>query len=472
MSGLFARIFIGFWAAITVVTVGFVLIAVATFPEERKERRDVRMGDSMTLRGQRAVDALAKDPAAKPDLGASPDQPVWLVKDGKVVLPRDPLIAVDPLALAMKAVASGDGTLVREEGDDTDRLAIGIGGGWAMVTERPSLSPFSAILEPRSLPWRILLVVIVAGLVAVALARYLTRPLRTLREATAKIASGELDVRVTPEVGRAGGELAALGRDFDAMAERLEVLLESQRRLLRDVSHELRSPLARLGVALELARKRSGPEVKGDLDRIERESERLAALVGEILTLTKLEAAEAAEPETPIDMKALVESIAADVDYEARGSNRRVVITAAEALTVPGRPEALRRAIENVLRNAARFTPEGTAVELALVARDDGGKRMADVVVSDQGPGVPEAALRDIFKPFYRVGEDRDRKTGGAGIGLAIVERAVRLHGGSVVAKNRPALAGAVAATGAAGLTGAAPAHGGLEIRLSLPLAA
>ncbi|MCC6625442.1 MAG: HAMP domain-containing protein [Deltaproteobacteria bacterium] len=457
MSGLFARIFIWFWLAITIVTVGFVLIAAATFPEEQRERFEQRAAESMTLRGQRAVAMLAADPSASPSIGSSPEQRAWLFRGAELALPRgtpaDPLI----MTLGARAAAAPEGTFFREQAEDGELFAVAIGQGYAVVSERRVRSPFDALTDPVSLPWRLMLVVFVSGLVALAIGRHLTRPVRALREATGKIAAGDLAVRVSPDVAKAGGELAALGRDFDVMAERLEQLLESQRRLLRDVSHELRSPLARLGVALELARKRSGPEAKGDLDRIERESERLAALIGEILTLTKLEAAEAAEPEIEIDLPALVDQIVADVDYEAQGSGRRVVVLtpAEQHLPIRGRPEALRRAIENVLRNAVRFTPEGMAVEVKVNKLDDGGRPSVELVVSDRGPGVPEDALEAIFRPFYRVGEDRDRKTGGAGIGLAIVHRAVTLHGGSVAATNRPAEAG-----------------GGLELRMRLPAAA
>jgi len=446
MSSLFARIFLWFWVSLTLVTVGFVLIAAATFPEERRERWESRIVDSLTLRGQRAIAALDANPGADTQLTTNPEQPTFLVRDGKALMPKDATkpIAADQLALAEKAAQAPEGTILREDAGDFDRLALSLGKGWSIITDREQMNPFSQLLEPRSLPWRMALVILVAGLVAVGLARYLTRPLRILRTATGKVAAGDLAVRVTPELGRAGGEIAGLGRDFDQMAIRLEALLDSQRRLLGDVSHELRSPLARLNVALELARKRSGDAAKNDLDRIERESERLATLISEILTLTKLETAEAAEPETTIDLQALVTQIAADVDYEAKGSNKRVAVVEATPVLVSGRPETLRRAVENVLRNAVRFTGEGTTVELSLARLDDGGRALAQIVVKDHGPGVPESALSDIFRPFYRVGEDRDRKTGGAGVGLAIVERALKLHHGSVDATNRTGSSGLV----------------------------
>jgi len=454
VSGLFARIFLWFWVAITVVTVGFVLIAAATFPEEQRERFEQRAAESMTLRGQRAVAMLAADPSASPSIGSSPDQRAWLFRGAELALPRGTPADARVMALGARAAAAPEGTFFRGEGDPGELFAVAIGQGHAVVSERRVRSPFDALIDPVSLPWRVVLVVVVSGLVALFIGRHLTRPVRALRAATGKIAAGDLAVRVSPEVGRAGGELAALGRDFDVMAERLEQILESQRRLLRDVSHELRSPLARLGVALELARKRSGPEAKGDLDRIERESERLATLIGEILTLAKLEAAEAAEPEIEVDLPALVGQIVADVDYEAQGSKRRVVAELPAGLTIRGRPEALRRAIENVLRNGVRFTPEGAAVEVTVKQVDEGAARWAEITVSDRGPGVPADALEAIFRPFYRVGEDRDRKTGGAGIGLAIVHGAVTLHRGTVRADNRGPEAG-----------------GGLEVRMRLPAA-
>jgi two-component system sensor histidine kinase CpxA len=230
--------------------------------------------------------------------------------------------------------------------------------------------------------------------------------------------------------------VADLGRDLDRMAERIETLVEAQKRLLRDISHELRSPLARLNVALGLVRQQSQPAVEGYLDRIEGEAERLNELIGQLLTLTVLESGHEQQAREDIDLAALVTEVADDAGFEAEGRNRQVLITDNDPLMVSGNREMLRRALENVVRNALRYTAEQTAVELSLRMERDDTSAYAVMSVRDHGPGVPEAALGNLFRPFYRVADARDRQSGGTGIGLSIAERALQLHGGTIAASN------------------------------------
>ncbi len=270
------------------------------------------------------------------------------------------------------------------------------------------------------------------------LARYLTSPVAKLRKATQELAAGNLRVRVAPALGNRRDELASLGADFDLMAEQIESLINSQRRLLGDISHELRSPLARLNVALELARQRAGADATSALERIQREAENLNEMIGQLLALTRLESGAGSVTKAQFDLAQLVREIAEDADFEARSRNRSVTINSTQSCLVTGNYELLRRAIENVVRNAVQYTAEGTAVEveLRIQAADEGSKETAEVVVRDHGTGVPEDALEKIFQPFYRVDEARDREAGGVGLGLAIAERAVRLHRGAVTAEN------------------------------------
>ena len=221
------------------------------------------------------------------------------------------------------------------------------------------------------------------------------------------------------------------------MADRLESMVKAQQRLLGDISHELRSPLARLGVALGLARQRSGPEANGALDRIERESDNLNEMISQLLTLTRLESGTDGRKRTDVDLAALVKEVADDADFEARSTNRAVQIVSSDQCSIKGVEELLRSAVENVVRNAVRYTPEGTAVEVALRTQNGGSNNYAVISVRDRGKGVPEEALEKIFRPFYRTEDARDRQSGGGtGLGLAITERAVRMHGGSVAAAN------------------------------------
>ncbi|MBE0618263.1 MAG: two-component sensor histidine kinase, partial [Proteobacteria bacterium] len=240
--------------------------------------------------------------------------------------------------------------------------------------------------------------------------------------------------RVGPSLGGRRDEVAVLGHEFDRMAERIETLVEAQKRLLRDISHELRSPLARLNVALGLARQKAAAAAESSLDRIEREAERLNELIGQLLTLTSLEGGAEGIARETLDLTGLVCTVTADADFEARGRGRSVQMGACAAVAIQAAPELIRRALENVIRNAVSFTAAGTPVEVSL--EQEGA--VARVTVRDHGPGVPETALEAIFRPFYRVADARDRQSGGTGIGLAITDRAVRLHGGSVRAENAP----------------------------------
>jgi len=268
--------------------------------------------------------------------------------------------------------------------------------------------------------------------------RYSTMPLRRLRTVTQQLAGGNLSARIGEGLVHRKDEVADLARDVDRMAERIESLVGSHQRLIRDVSHELRSPLARLNVALELARQSAGVGNSAPFDRIERESDRLNELIGQLLMLTRLENESAMGEKTEVDLSGLIREIAHDADFEAKGNDRGVTSSAQGLLMVRGNRELLRQAIENLVRNAVRYTEAGTAVEISLKKKLVGGREWAHVEVLDHGPGVPESELFNIFRPFYRVGDSRERQSGGTGVGLAIADRAVRLHGGSLRALNAP----------------------------------
>jgi two-component system, OmpR family, sensor histidine kinase CpxA len=292
---------------------------------------------------------------------------------------------------------------------------------------------------------------LIGGAFCYGLAKYLTAPVAKLRQATKELAGGNFATRVGPSLGRRRDELASLGADFDLMAEQIESLLKAQRRLLGDISHELRSPLARLNVALELARQRAGSEATSALQRIQHEAENLNELIGQLLALTRLETGTQEISLKRFDLAKLVRDIADDADFEARSLNRSVRLGYSESCMISGNEELLRPAIENVVRNAVQYTAEGSEVEIEIKADVSSlnGRRthptvpeknriegFAQIRVRDHGAGVPENALADIFRSFYRVDDARDRESGGTGLGLAITERAVRLHGGTVIATN------------------------------------
>ena len=284
---------------------------------------------------------------------------------------------------------------------------------------------------------------LVAAILAAALTwfgffRYSTMPLRRLRKVTQQLAGGDLSARVGEGLVHRKDEVADLARDVDRMAERIESLVGAHQRLIRDVSHELRSPLARLNVALELARQSAGPTHTAPFDRIERESDRLNELIGQLLMLTKLESESGSIKRSELDISALVVEIAKDADFEAKNNNRQVTVGVSEKIILNGNSELLRQAIENLVRNAVRYTEQGTSVEISVKKKMASGRNRVHIEVRDHGPGVPESALYDIFRPFYRVNDARERQSGGTGVGLAISDRAVRLHGGSLRALNAP----------------------------------
>jgi two-component system sensor histidine kinase CpxA len=290
-----------------------------------------------------------------------------------------------------------------------------------MIPRDPS-HPGWSVEVPRETWWMLALIV---GLCYV-LGRHLTSPVRRMQKTVERFGEGDFSARVN---SRRRDELGDLARTVDRMAERIEMLLRSQRRLLQDISHELRSPLARLGVAVELAR--GGGDATTAFNRIEKEADRLNTLVGELIQVTRAEGDPNGLATELLRLDDLVRVILEDAHIEAerRRVQIRTDITEAE---MHGNPELLRRAIENIVRNAIRYSPEGGTVDVRLYRAGTALR----VSVRDQGPGVPQESLAHIFDPFYRVEKDRGRTSGGVGLGLAIAKRAVELHHGQMRASN------------------------------------
>jgi two-component system sensor histidine kinase CpxA len=300
-----------------------------------------------------------------------------------------------------------------------------------------------SVFGPNGVPGLGLFIALLSsGLVCYFLAKYLTAPVLRLRAAAQRLADGDLSARAGSSSLRRKDELAQLVQDFDRMAERIESLVNAQGRLLKDISHELRSPLARLTVALALARQRSGDEAAGILDRMELEASRLNEMIGRLLTLSRLEGGRDSLRESPVRLGELIREIAKDASFEAQEKNCSVECSISSEAVLMGDASLLHSAIENAVRNATRYTADGTNVQVSLRVRNQEAKsgaavREAIVQVTDSGPGVPEDALDKMFLPFYRVDDARLRGTGGVGLGLAITKRAIELHGGTVRAENR-----------------------------------
>lgn len=276
---------------------------------------------------------------------------------------------------------------------------------------------------------------LIAGLIAslfcaAGVAWYFAKPIRHLRNAFATAAEGNLDTRVGSAMDGRRDELADLGQDFDRMTERLQALMAAQKRLLHDVSHEMRSPLAHLQAAIGLARQQPG-RLEDSLARIEHEGERMNGLIGELLTLSRLEAG-VSGPQEKVDLGELLTEIVEDARFEGAAEQVGIDYAAAPGLVVQANPELLHRAIENVVRNGLRFSPAGTSLQIAAKPAADG---MIRLHIADQGVGVPETELEAIFTPFYR---GRNLATGdGYGLGLAIARQVISTVNGKIAAKMK-----------------------------------
>lgn len=280
---------------------------------------------------------------------------------------------------------------------------------------------------------------LVSGLICYLLTLYLTAPILRLREASQHLAGGDLSTRAAASMERRRDEIGSLVRDFNAMAARIEDLVARQRQLIYDISHELRSPLARLNVALDLGREHKGND--SAFDHMERDIERLNQMIGRLLTVARLDTTEIPPSTARIDLTELVSQIVDSADFESRERGSAIRMIADGPYYVEGNAELLHSAIENVVRNAIRFNCSGETVEVHLSAIAEAGagraanRPMLRLAVRDYGPGVPEAELGNIFQPFYRVADDRNQN-GGGGLGLAIADRVIRIHGGVIRASN------------------------------------
>jgi signal transduction histidine kinase len=277
-----------------------------------------------------------------------------------------------------------------------------------------------------SFPYYILVLAAVA-LLCWVLAVNIGSPLLSLARTVDRFGRGELSLRVN---SRRRDEIGDLARSFDQMAERLQTLLTAERRLLQDISHELRSPLARLSFAAELTK--TAPDRNAAAARLHKEIDRLTSLVGCLLEVTRLEGDPSSHNPGSVPLNPLLQELVDDCRVEAEARGCSLLLEAAPALRVQGDRELLRRAVENVLRNAIRYAPQGTPVETRLGPSGEA----ALITVRDYGPGVPEELLPKIFTPFFRVDASRDNATGGVGLGLSIAHRAVSLHHGQLRAKN------------------------------------
>jgi signal transduction histidine kinase len=287
----------------------------------------------------------------------------------------------------------------------------------------------------EGLPYTIAMILLVT-LLCFALAYHIASPIHSIQSTARRVAQGDLTARVPPSVSRRFDEMAALAKDFDSMVGRLNLLIQTQKNLLNSVSHELRSPLARINLSLEILKKGFLPASDDIFQRLDRDVARIDSLMAQLLTLSRLESGVSSAERENMDLAQLVEETAADSNFEAQASGKSVSFQRNGSIILENAdPHALRSACENVIRNAVRFTPPGTDVEVVLEIDKNAPEPLALLIVRDHGPGVPEDSLQAIFQPFFRIRGDADAAEGN-GLGLAIAAEAIRLHGGKIRAAN------------------------------------
>jgi two-component system, OmpR family, sensor histidine kinase CpxA len=447
MKSLFLRIFLSFWAAQALFLILAILVTIAMKParhgiEARGQEVLAETVNAYQTGGEKAAHDYLEELGRTEHVRAFVFDPAGKEIAGHHHYPP----GVEELR---RGQPFSRGWLDHLMPDRVIRQALTLDGKrYTLVTELP---PWPRIFfGPHDIPGLgIMIAVISSGLVCYLLARSMTNPVTRLRKAAQSLAAGDLSARTGAPTGGPRGEMVELMRDFDRMAERLEGLVDSQSRLLKDVSHELRSPLARLSVALGLARQRATPEIEGQLNRIELEADRLNQLIQRLLTIARLESGADGIRKSSLSLRELVENVAHDAEYESAGRQIRVAADGDDEFLVDADPDLLRSAVENVVRNATRYTAAGTTVLARLERQRNSNREEMVIRVSDSGPGVPDSSLAKIFEPFYRLDDARNRQTGGAGLGLSIADRAIRLHGGQISASNRK--------------------EGGLEIEIRIP---
>lgn len=437
MRSLTLKIFISYWIAAAVVIVGFNILGS---PMHRPEySRALETVLAMTAAKTAAEYETSGCPVSS-DALRSAGTTFYLAK------PTGEQLCGMPDGRHVKEFvvqAAATGTLSRKRRVNEELFAIATrsasGTAYVFLMQEPYAQPgkIFGLLTPSYTT------IAISGVCTLLLAFLLTRPIRRLRWAARQIASGKLETRVewgnpkTGETKQLGG-IDGLIQDFNYMADRLQTLVSSQRMLLRDVSHELRSPLARLRVALELVRERPESEQEKHLERIEREADRINTMLGELLSLSHLETIETvARPEDVCLNQTLLE-LSMDATYEAQKVNRQVRCHLAEECSVLGDSLLLRRGFENVIRNAVHYCPEGGMIDIKMNMELRGTAKLAVVRISDNGPGVPEEEIDLILQPFYRADRARRQIAGGYGLGLSIAARAIRLHSGTIIARNQP----------------------------------
>jgi two-component system sensor histidine kinase CpxA len=442
---LFLRIFVLFWVAMALIVCAsiattFTIAAREYEPPELQRRPNAAMQASEVLDHGGVVALRSWLRANKNSIS---DRDLFIIgPDGSDILGRRiSYIAARRLEAVSHDIGTPSGSYRPSRAAPQIVAADGSLYTVLLSPRRPSI--FGALSLPGISLTILGIALIVSAITSWWLAQHLSAPIRRIQAGARALASENLNIRVSDGLERRRDEVAVLARDFDAMADQLRANRTATTQLLRDISHELRSPLARMRVALGLARQPPA-DVTRQLDRLEREIERLDSMISQVLKLARLHGANARIEKESFELDEVIEEVVRDANFEGAVKHCTVNVQGSAKAAILGNRELLRSAIENVLRNAVRYSPTETPVDVSI-ARERSG---LEIAIADHGPGVPPGDLERIFEPFYRVAESRDRDSGGEGIGLAITAQVMKAHGGAARARNTP---------------------GGFEVLLSLP---
>jgi two-component system sensor histidine kinase CpxA len=437
MRSLYWKIFISFWLATILIIVTTALVTSQIAQKSSQPAREQMFMDSYANAAVATFESGRRTALLKwlKQIGISRHMSIYLLSStGEIVGVQKPPEEVKKIAENLIKDQLSEGIFTSGKLIVSHEILSTSGKFYrlAAVSEKP-ISYFVQI------PWagltiRLALAIFISGLICYLLSIYLTKPLRSLGMAAKSIATGKLYTRVGHFRGHNKDEIAELSKDFDSMAEQLENLVSSKERLLQDISHELRSPIARLNIAIELGRNKTKHLADNEFSRMELECSRLNALIGEILDFARLEKSTTDLHLTKTDIPELLTDIIFDANYEFVNETPRILAGTIEPCKINIDKRLIHRAIENTVRNALHYSPVDQKVYICLQYNEKRDHIYIDI--KDNGPGVPEDQLEKIFNPFYRVDSSRTKKTGGYGLGLAIAFRAVTLNHGQITAKN------------------------------------
>ena len=432
MRSLFVRVFLTFWLASALTLVSLAGVTAATNARPLSHRWLVH---TLDLYANTAIDAYEHGGIGKlseylSDIRGESRIAATLLSNGTNLSAND----VPPQAVGLLNQARVEsrsqfsfatpwlGVIRHQHGENV----------YFFVAQVPPVRMFGNFIDPEKTLFRLALLLLISGTLCGLLARSITDPVRSLQRTAMEIAAGDLAARASPKFAGRKDELTLLAHDFDRMAERVQLLINQQKLLLRDISHELRSPLARLTVSTELVR-------RGDLtatSRMQADISTLENMISNLLTLARIDASEEHCRREPVHMGRLLQQIVRDASFEGIAGNKSVVQTGHFDLYAMGDTGLLHSCVENVVRNALKHTPPGGLVEVSLTESSNHGDRTLNITTSDEGKGVPGDSLEQIFDPFFRIASSGTHEWGGAGLGLSISKRIVSLYGGTIAAQN------------------------------------